>query len=503
VETAEYAKDCGIPSVVLISDACRSIPNSPQAMKVRGSIVFPNQDAPVNRSKIDKFLAATMGMAAYEIPMGRGKQKENAFTRCLLRAFEAPDPDMIKEIVEDDKKIYVVPNRKLGKYLEREVPALLAKVDIKLDQTPDAEVLSDDDVYIGRVQVAPAIVARGSRACAGCWPPTRAPQSRVRRAPADDDAPRRTQPFPVVHLRDVAAFAVASAFGPPPPVSASMSGAINAVAATSGFDDAMRQARTLADVHHFETETGVTVLGASIADAVACDGAHVDILEPGNGKRAGVVRIDLQGAACSFALRFPDGRGTVLAGLRGFIAHVMVDPDGVASVSYVPSDNSWRWDDYKQRRDRIDALRATVAAAIRLHVFRLDDKTKARHVAERIRVMKGLDPSLGLYAAYAFSEADRRDDVQSVRSFLVGDLGADLFDVALLAVRRGQWPPAGPVVPFCPMLTQGWNILRARAVELPTVLDDAQDELEPALWTTFKPPRTEIIFAAIRGGEIQ
>jgi hypothetical protein len=265
----------------------------------------------------------------------------------------------------------------------------------------------------------------------------------------------------------------------------------------------VRQAGTLADVHHFETETGVTVLGAPIADVVACDGAGVVILDSGNANRAGVVRINLRGPACSFALRFPDGRGTVLAGLRGFIAHVVVDPDGVTSVSYVPSDNSWRSNDYKQRRKRIDAVRATVAAAVRFHVFRLDHRSEAAQVAERVRVMKGLDPSLGLYAAYAYSDADRRDDVESVRSFLHSDLRADLFDVALLAGRRGQWPPAGPVVPFCPMLTQGWNFLRARAVELPSVLDEAQDELEPALWTTFKPQRTDIIFAAIRGGEIQ
>jgi hypothetical protein len=282
-----------------------------------------------------------------------------------------------------------------------------------------------------------------------------------------------------------------------------MSNAIQELAAKSGFNEAVRQAGTLADVHHFETETGVTVLGAPIADIVACNDAQVAVLDPGYYNSTGVIRLNLQGSTCSVALRFPDGRGTVLAGLRGFIAHVMVNRDGVASVSYVPSDNSWRWVDYKQRRERIDVLRATVAAAVRLHVFRLDDKTDAAHVAERIRVMKGLDPSLGLYAAYAYSEADRRDDVESVRAFMYDDLQADLFDVALLAGRRGQWPPARPVVPFCPMLTQGWNFLRARAVELPSVLDDAQDELEPALWTTFKPSRAEVIFAAIRGGKIK
>jgi hypothetical protein len=141
----------------MISDACRSIPNTPRAMKVRGSIVFPNEDTQRARAQIDKFMAAAVGTAAYEVPRGDSGKKENVFTRCFLRAFAAPDLDMIREITEDGQVIRVVPNRKLGKYLQREVAALLTNVNVRLDQTPDAEVLSDDDIYIGRAQTPPQI----------------------------------------------------------------------------------------------------------------------------------------------------------------------------------------------------------------------------------------------------------------------------------------------------------------------------------------------------------
>jgi hypothetical protein len=39
--------------------------------------------------------------------------------------------------------------------------------------------------------------------------------------------------------------------------------------------------------------------------------------------------------------------------------------------------------------------------------------------------------------------------------------------------------------PFCPMLSQGWNLLRAKQVLLPPVVEAARDHLRPALWTTF------------------
>lgn len=43
-ESASLAKDCGIASVILISDACRSLPKTKQQESVRGSVIFPNEE---------------------------------------------------------------------------------------------------------------------------------------------------------------------------------------------------------------------------------------------------------------------------------------------------------------------------------------------------------------------------------------------------------------------------------------------------------------------------
>jgi hypothetical protein len=83
------------------------------------------------------------------------------------------------------------------------------------------------------------------------------------------------------------------------------------------------------------------------------------------------------------------------------------------------------------------------------------------------------------------------------------DLRSQLFDIAMLARKISEDRRSSAlVVPFCPMLTQGWNLLRSRGVSLPSVLDDSQDELESALWTTFKPNRVQAIFAACQRGEL-
>lgn len=477
-ETAELAKDCGIPSVVLISDACRSIPVTPQQLRVRGVLVFPNEDVKRSRARIDKFMGAAAGRPAYEIALGAGGKKESAFTHCFLRAFQAPDPDMIREVTEDGQTIDVVPNRRLGKYLQREVGDLLASVNITLDQAPDAEVLSDDDVYIGRARL-----------------------SDDARSKTFESLPTAAAP-PVVHLRDVATIAVSHAMNVQAPFAAHELKVIEDLARTSGFNDALDRAKTTADVTHFETQTGFAIIGTTIDEAAAARPAEAAIVTAGDRRNPGVVRVEPRGHAASVALRFGNGRGAVLAAFQGYIGHVLVDGNSIINVSYVPSENAMNWQDYQNHRDEIDGLRAAAAAAVRHGVFRLDDRQKAADLAARIRIGKGIDPTLGIYAAYAYAEADRRDDVDSVSQYMAADLDTVPFDVALLARTITQPPPYEHIVPFCPMLTQGWNLLRAHRIELPAVLKDAQDELEPALWTTFKPARMQMIIDAIKQGEL-
>jgi hypothetical protein len=177
----------------------------------------------------------------------------------------------------------------------------------------------------------------------------------------------------------------------------------------------------------------------------------------------------------------------------------------VISVAYAPSRTSPRWAEYSDVRNRVDDLRALVSTAAKHSVFRIegnrDTRTAAaQRFADQIRVLKGIDPALGIYAAYAYADANLIEQAQSVRSLIRGDLGIDLFDVALMAGALSGRRIEGTmdVVPFCPMLTQGWQLLRVREVTLPEDAQKARDELRPALWTTIGPRGMEYIGRAIQ-----
>ena len=82
------------------------------------------------------------------------------------------------------------------------------------------------------------------------------------------------------------------------------------------------------------------------------------------------------------------------------------------------------------------------------------------------------------------------------------DLNASLFDVAMLTGRLAQLRRELPVVPFCPMLSQGWGLLRALGVQLPQHISRAGAYLRPALWTTFEPMGMNMIEKAYHSGEL-
>jgi len=491
----DLAKYSGIPNVVFVSDACRSLPDSRSGAHVTGSGLFPNYDEITTPSKIDYFKATSEALPAYEGKLDGDAQ--SVLTAALLAAYEEPDEPMVRRIVEGRETIEVVPNRRLEDYLQRKVDALLAQIDPNVEQQIDINVPSSEDVYIARVRRPPS-------------PAVPPPQMGVPLAPTSTPPSPAPPPPPAVTEGREAAVAIA----------ASLSGD-SSRRRRLGDSLSVRSPKTeskvnkrLPDVRvdHFESQMGFVIQGAAVQRAVAVRrGLSANVLAQGDGlSNAGIVRIEAPDGSVvqaqgitAVGVQLSDGRAVVLAGLPGYIGHAVFKQEGLANVSYVPSSNHWRYGEYQQRRDEIDRLRAMVALAVDRQTFRLRSEAEANALAERIRIYKGVDPTLGLYAAYAFSQASNERQVASVMSYMRDDLGADLFDVRLLASRRPGLAGNVPVVPFCPLLTQSWNLLAARRVELPAVLQEAGESLCGSLWTTFEPEAGDRILDAIHAGELQ
>ena len=124
------ARRCGIPNIVIVSDACRSVPQSLGLSSIVGQPIFPGAMNTEVHVDVDLFFAALPGAPALELPVEESVQRHEAiFTAAFLKAFREPDRDMIYTL---DDGLNVIPNRRLRKFLVREVQARAQARSIRL-----------------------------------------------------------------------------------------------------------------------------------------------------------------------------------------------------------------------------------------------------------------------------------------------------------------------------------------------------------------------------------
>ena len=512
------ARESGLTSVVFISDACRSIPSGMQSSRVDGGSIFPN--LPLRRPtrpEIDRLFATLPSLVAVEAANADDKARRGGiFTREFMKGYYEPPSAFVDKVPENGQLIEVVTNRKLRDLVRDLIEDAASDEMPKAGQTPEF-ILESVQAYVGRVERAPkGLIVEPDLDLPGLESLSRLEKglstrfenfelrrdrgSRPRLPRERKPERERTSPPSVAALARQAIEVATQGQG------------ARAAAALArekqhgvGISDAIVRYSGQAPVDHFETQTGFAVNGASVVMANSLQfpaellGNQLVRLQP--------VRIDA--ASASVLIEFEDGKGTVLPGLRGYIGHIFVDDGVVTNVNYVPSANSTRWNEYQTVREDVEALRAAVAAAAGLGVFRIAPQ-EAQSFADKVRKLKVFDPTLGLYAAYAYASAGLEADVESVLQYMRADLKAELFDVAMLA-RRGVGPrEAGPdpakdlpILPFCPMLRQGWSLLAVRDAQLPQAAREARNWLLPALWTTFAPHGVQLLRNAMERGEFQ
>lgn len=252
---------------------------------------------------------------------------------------------------------------------------------------------------------------------------------------------------------------------------------------------------------HHETECGFKIRGKQIVGAYARH-AKTELLtfeQPGE-----AVRIDsLKKPGASVVLEFKGGAGVVLPAIPGFLGALTMEEDELVDVSYEPSENTWMWDIYKDQAEKIRTLRGIASASTRNGVFRLEGDD-AMEVARRMQYAKGIDPTLGIYAAYAYHEMQRRDLIEEMSDFMRDGIGAPLFDIALLShmLDNRSLKPGTNAFGFMPLLAQGWALLPSFRVRLPNCLSEIQKTLLPSVWSLFNAEGVDKIIQAIEKGEV-
>lgn len=470
------ARTCGIEHIVVYSDACRSIPKQWRSALLTPGTVFRVMDARPPAPEVDAFYATLPGNPAFEVPPDEASQAyRGLLTDCLMKALDG----QVSTVITNQAQRRVVPARPLKVYLAKAIPAAAANVSIKLNQTPDARVESALPKFLSEVAGDPGLDQRVN-------PPVELEAVRPTDLPLGLKRTVLQMQERVLVRPEWGAEGPANLAGIPDP---------------EGVQSSMARLLQVTGRVSFETRTGFSIQGAGVASAkvtgTTCDvfdesGAqHVRVHENYNE----VVRTRSFQPRTAL-IRFSDGSGVVLAALQGYVGSVVVEGGQVVTVNYTPSGNSRNFREYQHAIDHLEQRRAFVAVAARNGSFRLD---RAGEAADYLRVLKRVDPTLGIYAAYAYAQVGNFEGVRSVFRYMSREEEPVPFDVAMLSLQDDPRAVLN-FAPGLPMLTQGWMSLGRFEALMPKPLQEARRYLKPSLWTTFTNEGMDILEGALDGG---
>ena len=479
--SVELARYCGISHVVIFSDACRVAPEGLQAQNVRGVDVFPNEGAADRAKPVDQFFACFLGRTAAEIkdPASAASTYSALYTNTLLDALNGQRREVLEmSDVEGDSSFYVRP-RNLEKYLEAEVLARVKKMRLegKVNQNPDAIITSDAN-WLSRIVLDTS---------AG-------PAIRKAMAPPSISVP-------VPNLQSVARNLVRSAAeGDERALDTQLhAGRTARVAGGTHLVDTVEKIAAPFGPDHFETQCGIKVRGARMVEFYS-PRAHAELL----GTAGDLLRVDPgNDPASSVLITFDGGMGAVIPAIKGFIAALTFDDGELVDVAYEPSANDWRWDMYKDSAARVRALRAVAASSSQHGRFRLEQDDAIR-IAQDMQYAKGIDPTLAVYAAYAYHDLQAMQRIRDMSGYLSSDIGVTFFDLALLS--RGlvdkSVVASDRIVPFFPLLSQGWALLGANRVRLHPALQGIENNMRDSLWSLFDEAGLRKLAQAMHTGDV-
>lgn len=489
VECERAALKTGITNVVLISDACRSLPNSLGANDLHGRVIFPNKGGYDNEVTVDKFFATHPGDASFEVPVDESTAEyEGIFTRVLLEAFTNPPRNLAKELTNG---LWVIPNRRLRNYLRERVPLRAQEEDVNLFQVPQSVVTSDEPWHLGFVPQPSGGAGSGGGD----------PENNITR-----------DPFEALKssVNEVRIFASGST--PWEEAIAYLPAGVSPDTADEHVAAELKAAVQRQEQDIPAQTTGLVVYGGAIEDVFLAQGTASEIKQ-GSPEAPDIAYVwpDFNRSE-TVLLQLEKGPAMPIPLIPGFAAHIHVQDGEIRDVHFNPTVESGGYGDFIFELARLSYLRSLASEATRAGVLTFEGSRDEREAAAeafagQIRILKDVDPVLGLYAAYAYSQALLFDGVGSVADIMRESLNYNLYDVEMLTGKLSGIPgefvaSEGRVTPFCPLLRQGWELLRVNQVQLHPIVLEASTGLREGLWTTFDAERGALIGKAIQEGNI-
>lgn len=480
--TIDMARRSGIPHVLIVSDACRTISRDFTFNLGQGNI-FPTQIPRSNTSVVDVMYGCRPGTPALEL---REDEWYGVFSDTLINVLNGKYPHLAKESI-DKPKYWYISGFELKNTLPRIVQERVQDFDPTLDQEPEIFVeYSDPKPPISKFNKLPGISGGSS----GGPPP---PSGTNPDFKWNQEFIEKFKYISVQEILDKLGTSIGN--NDYIDMTTRMYEMLDKIKYTGKID------YKLSKWSSYESfKCRFVVQGISVKYVLIL-GQQNWLIHGVTDKTGRITKLDVPKMADSSnaLLILENGCSIPLAVLSGYVGTLVFKEDQLHTLNYTPSEgNADAYLTYNQNKDRIDRARSFVAYAanegfnyskVFSNFFNQDNDNLYSDAGSFLRIGKSIDPSLALYASYAFRQEGKLDRISSVLSYLRNDNNPIIFDIAMLGNELGEHKIAS----YCPLMTAGWSYQHLFNDHVRSEFMEASQFLDSGVWTMFKPEGTDIL----------
>lgn len=440
----------GIPHVVFISDACRVSSNIHALRAASGGGILPNLDDLNPETEVDVLYSTWPGQPAVDIRNEDGTYR-SIYSDRLLDCLNGHVPEVINQIQNLTPSFPAVISDDLGRYLKRIVPLETSAAGVKR-QFPMNDITSRDPLHLSKFPIENSqieIVATETS-------PSLVPSDTIHRI---ETVSHRLEELALMRGEDLDT-------------------------KITRVTHRLRQDHdffTSPDIFH-RNLTGLFVTGIFKPSVYSKASVDFDYQDKRNFSIPQIINYDeryneLENDNIFLVGNPRTNRYYPVSILKGFFTQVVFEKGTLLTINYFPTDG-WRKQEAHMFASEIARRKATTITAAKNGIFLGNDE-----IAGFLRSYKNLDPTLGLFAAYAYFQSGNFGGVRSIYEHMSREPEPVLGDVQILTKLSTATIHINNLVDVpLPVLTQGWSYLKL----LPeNPYDNLSKYLEPGLWTCF------------------
>lgn len=438
----------GIPHVVFISDACR-VPSSHQALRAAsGAGILPILDNINPDTEIDVLYSTWPGQPAMDIRNEDGSYR-SIYSDCLLSCLNGHVPEVIKQIQNVTPGFPVVFSDELSRYLKKIVPIQTATLGKR--QLPMGDVTSKDPLYLSSFNNDSAALVKSDLSLV--IPHETIVRTKtisykleafmqMRGTRAETKIPNTIWNFNRDH----------DFFTSPEVFDRHLTGLF-----VTGIHKPFVFSKREIDLKYHRKRNFLIPQIIDFDDRLPhLEDTNENVFLIGNPRTKRFYPVSM---------------------LPGFFTQVVFEKGEILTVNYFPT-SGWRKQEAHHLAEEVARRKLIIITAAKNGIFQGSEE-----IADFIRSHKSLDPTLGLFAAYAYFQKGNYEGVQSVFRYMDREDESVLGDVILLKYLSNKIKNVENFLRIpIPMLTEGWSYLKLLPQNPYSYLST---QLQPGLWTSF------------------